>query len=122
MSQTFYLLVHLLGIFLLLTGLAGVSVHAANGGTKQNSRTRKLTAILHGVGAFLVLLGGFGMLARLGITGAFPGWVWAKLVIWLLLGGAVVLPYRRPDFARIAIVLIPLLCLVAAWLAVYKPF
>lgn len=122
MSHSFYNLVHLLGIFLLITGLAGMSIHAANGGTRQRSMTRRFTAILHGLGAFLILLGGFGMLARLGITSGLPGWIWAKLFIWILLGAAAVLPYRYPNLARPLAVGVPILALVAAWLAIYKPF
>ncbi len=122
MSQTFYLLLHLLGLVLLIAGLAGVSIHAANGGTKSGSNTRGLTAAMHGLGAFLLLLGGFGMLAKMGIMSDLPGWVWAKLVIWLLLGGAIVLPYRKPRSARLALGLVLLLVAAAAWLALYKPF
>ena len=59
-----YKLVHLFGIFLTLISLGGMYLHAMNGGTKETNASRKLSAIGHGVGLFLVLLGGFGMLAR----------------------------------------------------------
>jgi hypothetical protein len=122
MPINLYYLLHFLGIFLLVTGLAGVSIYAANGGTKQTSQTRRLTGILHGVGALLVLVGGFGLLAKLEATSGLPGWVVAKLVIWLLLGGAIMLPYWRPTTGRVVAVVVPLLAFVAAWLALYKPF
>jgi hypothetical protein len=77
----------------------------------------------HGIGLFLVLLGGFGMLARLElVSGGLPGWVWAKLAIWLTLGGLMVLPYRRPQFARAVFLAVPTLGLIAALLALTKPF
>jgi hypothetical protein len=122
MSAQFYNLLHLFGIFLLLTALAGVSIYAANGGSRQTSQTRRLSAILHGVGALLILVSGFGMLAKLGGTSGLPGWVVAKLVIWLLLGGLIMLPYHKPGSGRIVALAVPLLALIAAWLALYKPF
>lgn len=122
MPATFYNLLHFLGIFLLVTGLAGVAFHAANGGTKGNSKTRRLASTLHGLGAVLILVSGFGSLAKLGIMSSLPGWAWAKIVVWLVLGGLIVLPYRRPQQAGLVAVLVPLLAFLAAYLAIYKPF
>jgi hypothetical protein len=76
-----------------------------------------------GLGAFLILLGGFGMMARLGlIKGAPPGWLAVKMLIWLALSGLVLLPYRRPALARPFFLLLPLLAGVAVYMALYKPF
>jgi hypothetical protein len=118
-----YKLIHLFGVFLIVSSLAGAAIHAANGGTPQTSLTRRLVSAGHGIGLFLVLLGGFGMLARLElVSGGLPGWVWAKLAIWLTLGGLMVLPYRRPQFARAVFLAVPTLGLIAALLALTKPF
>jgi len=123
-SYQAYKVIHLIGIFLTLAGLAGLALTAAHGATKQTNPARKLIAVFHGLGLVLVLLGGFGLLARLGVMhgSAFPGWVWAKLAIWVTLGALVAVPYRRPDLARLVFLALPLLGGLAAWLAIYKPF
>ena len=123
MPHEAYKVVHLLGILFLFVALGGVALHAWNGGTKQNNQGRGASAAMHGVGVFLILLAGFGMLARLGLMqGGLPGWVWAKLVLWLLVGGLFLLPYRRPSLAKPVFLLLPFLGALAAVLAIYKPF
>ena len=124
LSHQFYNVVHILGIVLLVMALGGMALHAANGGTRRENAARGLIAALHGIGAFLILLGGFGMLARLGVMhgSGFPGWIWVKLVVWVLLGAAALLPYRRPALARPLLFVVPGLAAVAAYMAVYKPF
>lgn len=72
----------------------------------------------HGLGAFLVVLGGFGMLAQLDVDG-IPPWVHPKIAIWVVLAAAVALPYRRPALARPMIVLLPVLGAVAAWIGIF---
>ena len=70
-----------------------------------------------------MLLGGFGMLARLGIVqGTFPAWLWVKLVIWGMLAAALVIPRRRPTLARPLLLSLPVLGGLAAYMAIYKPF
>jgi hypothetical protein len=124
MSIAAYKLIHLLGIFLLMVALGGMAVHAGTGQRKGENPSHRTLMALHGVGAFLVLLGGFGLLARLGLQGegGFPGWIWGKLLLWVVLGGLVALPYRKPQVARGLIVLVPLLALIGAILANYRPF
>lgn len=122
MPYPFYNLVHLFGIFLVIAGLAALCVHAANGGTKRDKRTYRLGVIMHGLGLLVVLVGGFGMLARLGLTEGLPGWIWAKLAIWLVIGALLMVPYRAPRLARPLAVLLPFVALLAGYLAIYKPF
>lgn len=118
-----YKIVHLVGVMLTFAVLGGLMLTVANGATKQNSKVRKLIGMTHGIALFVVLLGGFGLLARLGIThGGFPGWVWGKLTIWVLLGIMLAVPYRKPELARPLFFLMPVLGAIAAWLAIYKPF
>ncbi len=122
-SKELYNVVHIIGIALVMCALGGLAVHAMNGGTKQSNGARALLAALHGTGAFLILLGGFGMLARLGFRhGAmFPGWLLVKLAIWTVLGAATLLPYRRPALARPLLLALPALAGLAAYMAIYKP-
>ena len=118
-----YKLIHLFGIFLTVVSLGGAAIHAANAGTRQASLTRGLVSAGHGIGLFLILVGGFGMLARLElVSGGLPGWVWVKLVIWVSMGALMVLPYRRPQLARAVFLAVPTLGLIAALLALTKPF
>lgn len=119
---SFYKLVHLLGIFMLFLSVGGLIHHILNGGTKAANAWRKQTAITHGIGIFLILLGGFGMLARLGLSWPFPGWVMAKIAIWIAMGGMLALVYRRPQSGRFFWLLVLVLGLGAAYLAILKPF
>lgn len=124
MSYAAYKLIHLLGIFSLLVALAGMAVHAAAGHSKKENSSYKALLAFHGVGALLALTGGFGLLARINVQHGdmFAGWVWGKLVLWVLLGGLVALPYRNRGTARFLIFLLPILGLIGAYLANYKPF
>ncbi len=63
-----------------------------------------------------------GTLARLGVTGGFPGWVWAKLALWLVVGASAAVIKRAPGFSVHLLWLMPVLGGVGAWLAIYKPF
>lgn len=117
-SYAVYKMVHYVGIFLLVFGLGGVLIsHLA--GFSLKGKAKFLGFLTHGLGMFLVLLGGFGMLARLGITSGLPGWIYAKLGIWLLLGLAISLAKRKPSYF-LSVVIITLLSL-APYVAIYKP-
>jgi hypothetical protein len=123
MPYAVYKLVHLFGIFVLLITLALPFMHLLRGGTRADLPRRRLLALTHGTASFFVLLGGFGMLARLGIVHAgLPNWILLKLVIWLVLSGALALALRTTAGARAVLLAAPVLALLAAGIAIYKPF
>jgi len=106
----------------LMTSLAWSGAHALRGGTKADNPHRRLLGAAHGIAAILIPLGGFGMLARLGIVqGGLPGWIYVKLLIWLVLAAAIVIPHRRPQYTRALLVTLPFLALAAAATALLKP-
>jgi hypothetical protein len=119
-SYPVYKIVHFVGMFMLLSALGGLALHAAQGGGRSFPWKRKV-ALIHGLGMFFVLVGGFGMLARLGITGGLPGWIVAKLCIWLVLGSMMALLPRKPQWAAGLWTAIIVLGGLAAYLAGFKP-
>lgn len=122
MPYAIYKVLHLLGAFGLFVALAAMCAQAMVAAPESAPVRRRSLSILHGVGAVLLLVSGFGMLATLGLSGAMPGWAWAKVILWLILGAAVMVPARRPQSARWLLWILPLLGAVAAWLAIAKPF
>lgn len=122
-SLEVYKLLHIVGVLVTFAALGGLALTVANGATKQTSGVRKLIAMTHGIGVFVVLLGGFGALARLNVKGGspLPGWIIVKLLVWLAVAGLVVLPYRKPETARTVFWLLPALAVVAVSMALWKP-
>jgi len=102
--------------------LGGVSVHAINGGSREHS-SKKRVAITHGIGLVLALVGGFGLLARIGVShGAFPGWAIAKLTIWFVFAIMIGILIRKPTLAKPFWGLTIFLGGLAVYQAGYKPF
>jgi hypothetical protein len=122
-SYEAYKVVHLVAVLTLFAVLGGVVMHAVNGGTRAGNLARRATAGLHGTALLVAIISGFGLATRLDLlSGGLPLWIWGKLVLWMLAGALLVLPYRRPALGRpILLFGFPLLAAAAAWLAVYKP-
>ncbi len=123
MSYQVYKIIHIVGIIFLFASLGGMMLHMMNGGTKASNGSRKITAITHGLAMFAILLGGFGLIARVGIShgGPYPTWLFVKLGVWLVLGFIPVLIWRKGSFSRVFWFLIPVLGAVAAYFAIFKP-
>lgn len=113
--------IHLIGVFMVLMALGGVVLHYVSGGG-QRYPWRKPVAITHGVGMFLILLGGFGVLARKGIFWSWPGWVTGKVAIWIVLGALIAVIARKPTLAKPIWWITIALSGLAAYLAGSKPF
>ncbi len=111
MSIAFYHYLHLLGLILVFVGF----------GSLMSAENSKSAMKWHGIGLLISLISGFGMLAKMGIMANMPSWVWAKIVLWLILGGLPVLAKRRvlaPSF----VVLLAVLCGAGlAYLGYFKP-
>jgi len=105
-----YKIIHLIGIAALAIGIGGMLA----GGEK-----RKTFVILQGVALLVMLVSGFGLLAKLGL--GFPHFAIVKVVLWLVIG---MLPMI---FRRLRVPLAAGVCVfltlvgILAWLGISKP-
>ena len=118
MSYEFYKVIHLFGVFMLLSSLGVLCAIAIAGG--DQSRAKKFAGIGHGVGLLIILVAGFGLIARLDIGSPFPLWIWLKIGIWFALGGVSVVIRKAKGNAVFWIYLIPLLAALAGYLAIFR--
>ncbi|MBC8069653.1 MAG: hypothetical protein IAG13_15055 [Deltaproteobacteria bacterium] len=126
MSFEFYRVVHIFGIVLLFTGLGALAMLSllTRGGKADDAevvRTRKRIAMLHGIALLVILVAGFGLMAKSGLIKTWPTWIFGKLAIFVTLGAALVFVRKTGAMGRTWLVVLPLLGLCAALLAVYKP-
>ncbi len=118
MPPQFYYVLHMTGILMLFMGYGALLARSLAGG--EDRRVRRLGAITSGVGLIFILVAGFGLLSTIhGNT--FHGWVIAKIVVWIVLGAAIVAINRKPA-AAMALWWITLgLGVVSSILVYYRP-
>lgn len=121
MPYEVYKIIHLVSLVLLMSGLVGLLTVRMSGAVLQPN-VKKLVFIAHGIGLLFLLISGFGLLARLGLTQNMPGWVFGKIAVWLILGGAIALVKRKGQLGMPIFIGLILIFTVAAYLAVAKPF
>ncbi len=110
MDYTMYKIIHLTGIAALVLGIGGMMA----GGTN-----RKMFFIFQAIGLLVMLVSGFGLLAKLHL--AFPHFAIAKVVLWVVIGMTPFL-FRRLRVPIVAGILIVVMLIgVMAWLGVVKP-
>jgi hypothetical protein len=115
-----YKVIHFLGLFLVFGGLGALSALFA-AGTPPGGRVYKLIYRTFGIGMFLVLLGGFGLLARLlSGEGDWALWIWIKLAVWISLGLMPLVARSSPTRAKWLLLMVPLLGAIAAIAVVFK--
>ena len=84
MPEEFYRILHIVGAFMLVA-------YTFRAFAAPDPATRKANLALGGFFSLCVLVGGFGLKARVGMAD-WPVWLIGKIVCWLLLSGP---PARR---------------------------
>lgn len=111
-----YKMIHYFGFMLLFFGFGGVLIPAL-AGIKLTGTPRRVAFITHGLGMLLLLVAGFGMLARLQI-GGIPPWIHVKLAVWLIMGISIGLAKRLPSWILLLAILA--VGMIAPYMAIYK--
>ena len=121
-SLEIYKVLHVVGALMVLASLGGAAAVAMSGEGKGHA-LRRTAVITHGLGLVILLVAGFGLLARLGITGfPWPIWVFIKLGVWLALGGMAAILTRRPNAGALLWWITLALGGLAVFSAIFKPF
>jgi hypothetical protein len=115
-----YKILHLFGIALLLLGL-GVVLGAFALTPKVSGKIKIVGFASHGLGLLLILTGGFGMAARMGLVNGLPLWIYGKLAVWAFMAVAISLVKRKAQSSFVLVGLIASFVAVATWLAIFKP-
>ncbi len=111
MSLQTYHYLHIVGLILVFIGFGGL----------LSSEGARKAMKWHGIGLVISLVSGFGMLAKMGIMGAMPVWVWIKIALWLVLGFLPVLAKRRVLSAQVVVLIAIVVGAVLAYLGYFKP-
>lgn len=119
MPYEFYKIFHFIG---LITGICAVSALIYRTWAEGTSpvKGKRPIMIAHGIAVVLMLISGFGLLARLGIIGSWPFWVWIKIagLAFLILAPTLVL--RVPATRKHMWWIFPVVLFFVAYSVVYK--
>ena len=116
MSYEFYLTLHLstiISLFLLMGALLLTPI-------AKSSKQRKWLMAGHGLVSLLLVLSGFGLMARLHLFSSFPTWIWLKLGIWFVLSAVFPFLLLKRINRTYLWVIVWLGGLCAIWLVVYQ--
>ena len=114
MDALTYKFIHVISIMFIFISIGGLTAFT------QKTTSRKMFSAIHGVFMLVIFVAGFGLMAKLKLMNPMPGWVWCKIVGWLIIGMA-------PKFTKswspaITLSVYGALGVIMAYLALYKPF
>jgi hypothetical protein len=112
MSPTFYSFLHIASMFLFVA----MTQRALAAPKARESKPLRITAVVGVIG----LVAAFGLIAKLKI--GWPGWVIAKLVIWIAIAAIPGIVKGKPELAPKMTMVVIALVVAAVYLVVYKPF
>ena len=113
MPLVFYQVLHVISLLALSAFAYGIIC------SDHNKTLKKL----YGLASFFVLLGGFGLIARLGYNFKDNPWLTVKLIVWFALSAGIPILVKRTNLSRFKLgVLILLLLFIAVFMVYVRPF
>lgn len=112
MDPRIYSLIHVFSI-LMLSG--SIFYIAANPQKHKKAKMMSITGIL----GLLALVGGFGLIAKLGYSYT-AGWVIVKAVVWLFLMALAGMAFRKPKGFVLSSLVVAVA--IAVYMVYFKPF
>ncbi len=112
-----YKVIHLAGVMMVFLGFGGLIVRGLL--DQDNKKLRALGSATSGIGLLLLLVSGFGMVARYGFS-YVDAWLIVKYAIWLALGALTTVANKKPELGVRLWWGILVLGIVAAISGVYK--
>jgi uncharacterized membrane protein SirB2 len=113
MSPLFYQITHVLSAMLLV----GFIIAAC---ADPRPERRRFTMIITGILSLVVLVAAIGLVHKTyGMK--FTGWMYAKIVIWILLAGMSGMAFRRSTFAGVLMIVVIALVGAAVYLVYARP-
>ena len=116
MSLLTYKWLHLAGIFLFFMSFGA---HIFNVKI-NNSKATRFIQINMGIALLVILVAGFGMLAK--ITLVHLGWISTKIVIWIFFAAMIVLVKKLPKQGHWFWYIAWVFGISAVYMALFKPF
>ncbi len=113
-----YNIIHVTGAFAVM--LAYGMLIARGLAAPDNVALRKFGAIASGIGLFLILLGGFGLMARYQYSYTNL-WVIGKYILFFALGFLIIFLNRKPELGKIWFAVTLLIGALSVYLCVVKP-
>ena len=121
MPYEFYKIMHLTGIFLLISGLM-MAYAITSSGHALAGKIKTFSFATHGTGLVLILVSGFGLLARLGLAREMPVWAYVKFAIWGAFAIFISILKRKGQLGWPLYVAMLGVFMFASYTAVMKPF
>ena len=112
MTYAFYSFLHIASMFLFVA----MTQRALAAPKARESKPLRITAVVGVIG----FVAAFGLLARTSV--GWPGWVIAKLVIWIAIAAIPGIVKSKPELAPKMTMVVIALVVAAVYLVVFRPF
>jgi len=119
MDPHIYRVLHLSGILLLFLSLGAFIMKELT--DPDNKRFQRFLFMNHGIALIIILVAGFGKLAA-NMSQMASGWVLVKMVVWLVMATVVMLIHKVPKLRLPMFYVVWGFGILAAYMAVFKPF